>query len=309
MAVPPLLSSAVPVAMNPVAAVRSFLSSHPDADATPCPCGAAEDLRLARRDRHGLPCSLVLCRACGLVRADPQPSEESLRWFYAHVYGRLLRPHGVRFEAMAAAKGNRVAAFAGTAYASVVDIGCGGGWSLVPFAGTRVGYDFDEALMDVGRRQGLDLRCGGPARAADDGVRADLSILSHVLEHVKQPLALLQSLQPIVAPGGRLYVEVPNMTTIGARLRGDAGRYWQRAHLWDFQPEHLDVLLRRAGWAAVQVATHLHVTQMLAEKTTPEDRPLPRLGADVEERLRHMQRVPWRRVRAAARTLRQIVRA
>lgn len=306
--------------------LRRRLAACPDEDPAPCLCGATEDLELVGADRNGLPCRLVLCRACGLIRMDPQPSAAALARFYAEDYRAVYGPHGPRdaelFERMAW-KGelvHGVLAAAGIAMegATILDVGCGGGWTLRALAAAGahgVGYDYDVDLLELGRAiAGLDLRPGGLEAAHRDGVRADVVVYAHVLEHTKDPVAALASLRPLLRRHGVLYVEVPHVRRIAETLDGDAMRYWQRAHLWDFQRPHVEVLARRAGFAPFYSGEDPLSAWIVCRPAEPRPRePLPLLGRRVEAflracerrrrhprtRLRVVARAGWRGMRAA----------
>jgi SAM-dependent methyltransferase len=247
-------------ALDALELAHAELAEHPDAQLVSCPCGQRSDVRVTLSDRHGLPLQLVLCRRCGLIRANPQPSAERLAWFYSQIYRRLYGPFAADDRALFEGKlwkGKLVqnalrAAGVSLPDGPVVDLGCGGGWTLAPFAGAEracIGFDFDERLIGIGKARGLDLRLGGVERARQDGVQAALLIFGHVLEHTLDPVAELRALAPLLSSAGLLYLEVPHTRRIGgAELQDDSSLYWQRAHLWDFQSEHLVALAQRAGY-------------------------------------------------------------
>lgn len=70
----------------------------------------------------------------------------------------------------------------------------------------RVGYDVSPASADHCRRFGIE-----PAAdlAELDGQHFDVVLCHHVLEHLTDPLAALRTLQPLVAPSGRLLLYAP----------------------------------------------------------------------------------------------------
>ncbi len=283
--------------------VERYLEAHPDTDDTPCLCGASRDVQVVERDRDGLRCPLWLCCECGLIRMNPQPSERTLAWFYAHHYRAIYGPHIGDPTALFASmewKGRLVeSALRGAALelrsGPIVDLGCGGGWVLERLRGLgwpTLGYDYDEPLLALGRARGLDLRCGGVREARDQGVRAELLVLAHVLEHTKDPVAHLRSLHPLVAPGGWLYLEVPHTRRIGDALLGQASLYWQRAHLWDFQRPHLDAVARRAGWVPVYASDDRLSVQLICQAGAPApELPMPRIGSKVAAQLRAHERL------------------
>lgn len=46
----------------------------------------------------------------------------------------------------------------------------------------------------------------------------DVIFMNHVLEHIEEPVGLLESLRGLLAPQGRLFIEVPNVRSLRARL-------------------------------------------------------------------------------------------
>jgi SAM-dependent methyltransferase len=278
------------------------LAAHPDARLVGCLCGSGADVRVTLGDRHGLPFCLLLCRRCGLIRANPQPSAEQLVWFYSQVYRRLYGPFARTDDTLFESKlwkGELVrqalaAARISLASGPIVDLGCGGGWTLAPLGSLQqplIGFDFDEGLLALGKSRGLDLRLGGLPRALADGVRAALVIFGHVLEHTLDPEAELRALAALLAPGGLLYLEVPHTRRIGgAALQNDSLRYWQRAHLWDFQREHLRALAERAGydvlWESEDEASVFLLCRPGREAAPAE---FPALGSRVEAQLRRFE--------------------
>ncbi len=106
--------------------------------------------------------------------------------------------------------------------ARVLDFGCNDGWVSREVKRCRPrcevsGADINLAALNRARRRG-----GGvgyfDARNGDlNGKTFDVVILSHVLEHVHERLALLERVVGLIAPGGRLVISVPQ-----ERVRGDS---------------------------------------------------------------------------------------
>lgn len=89
-------------------------------------------------------------------------------------------------------------------------------------------------------------QCGNLDTGADDHPAYGLIFLSHVLEHVPDPLALLGQLQRLTVPGGWLYIEVPNAARFTWSLvhRG----YRCEEHLYDYTIPMLDKMVYASGW-------------------------------------------------------------
>jgi SAM-dependent methyltransferase len=138
----------------------------------------------------------------------------------------------------------------------VLDVGCAYGGFLVAAreAGARhvVGVDVDAGLIELARRQLADHRVAGELLVADvmdpalvDRIgRFDLVMCNDVIEHVVDPEACAGRLAALVAPGGRLYLEIPNGWAVdfmlsdghyglfGITLLGRAGaeEWWRRSY-------------------------------------------------------------------------------
>jgi SAM-dependent methyltransferase len=77
----------------------------------------------------------------------------------------------------------------------------------------------------------------------------DVIVMSHVLEHLLEPRAVLPLLYERLAPGGILYIEVPNIPT--GSLSGYPDHMWaprcDEPHITFFSADALSRLLRSAG--------------------------------------------------------------
>lgn len=227
--------------------------------AVPCLCGAGGGRVIAERDRYGLPSPSVLCCECGVVRTSPRLTDDSLRSFYDNEYRPLytgsVEP-GDDFPEFQRFRGQNISRFLTGILPNrscVVDVGCGTGWTLLPFreAGHRVaGCDLGSTYLDAGRARGLDLRHGDHTALADVAP-FDLVILSHVFEHIADPRKLMEDLKPMLAPGGLVYIELPGLQKIPATF-GDPLRYFQNAHLWSFDLGSLTAVLANYGYRLVK---------------------------------------------------------
>ena len=139
---------------------------------------------------------------------------------------------------------------------SVLDIGCGsGGWlSFARDAGWIAhGADPDRSAVRVAQSQGLDVRVGDINAWTDVAGRMDAVTMSHVIEHVHDPFAVLTKAFKLLRPGGQLYVETPN---IDAGSHAAFGANWRGLetprHLVIFNQQSLMDILHRAGFISIK---------------------------------------------------------
>ncbi len=141
---------------------------------------------------------------------------------------------------------------------TLCDIGCGSGHQLRLFrdCGYQVtGVEINAAARTVAQREAEVYE--GTAEhlpPAITGRRFDVVLLSHVLEHCREPARALENIRQILTPGdGTVIVEVPNNEALGLhRLHGA----WPWAdvprHLHLFTANSLTRLLQAAGLTVVK---------------------------------------------------------
>jgi SAM-dependent methyltransferase len=209
--------------------------------------------------------AVVRCGQCGLARLDPQPQPSELSLYYPGNYwfapdasaaGRLeeayrrlvLRDH-VRFVEQSLRRSR--------ARGPLLDVGSGGGLFLgmMRERGFRgVGLDFSaEAAAVAWKQQGAPAACGRLENAPLAAGRFAAVTMFHVLEHLHDPRAYLISARNLLAPDGRLVVQVPNAASWQFRLLGEA---WTGVdiprHLFDFRDRDLESLLESCGFEVLR---------------------------------------------------------
>jgi len=235
-----------------------------------CPlCGARGHTTLLP-EQTGL--GVVRCRGCGLVHATGQyPAEFLSEDYYA---GRAERTAvSATARPGAARKRRNVALYDRLSHgrigrprpgARALDIGCNTGLLLDVLR--ELGYHTEgierspagETALAAGHTvHGLDIE------AHELGLpRYDLITLTHVLEHLRQPVAGLVWIRRHLVAGGVAVVEVPNW---GDRMRPLWGRRYRPLELGDhvsfFERGTLQAAAERAGltvlqmWSAPQAGT------------------------------------------------------
>lgn len=245
------------------------------AEERPCPlCGGERRQRLGRRGgaahRKGLgvETTVVRCRSCGVLYAHPTllPLGNPYAEHAATEYFALHDSDAKR------AQGRRLAQFArgllGRA-GSVLEVGCGRGELLqgaIDEGWQASGIEMTPEFADLAAARGIEVE-SAPAESARlfDG-RYDLILFAAVLEHLYDPMAVLRRARRATAPGGLLFVDVPNESSLTMR----AGRAYMRLrgrdwsinlsptfppfHVVGFSPRTLARALEMAGYAVVSMA-------------------------------------------------------
>jgi 2-polyprenyl-3-methyl-5-hydroxy-6-metoxy-1,4-benzoquinol methylase len=124
----------------------------------------------------------------------------------------------------------------------LLDVGCGDGafLSLARACGWDVvGLDPDPEAAANASRQGLTVHQGGIEYFQGQSGLFDVITLNHVIEHVHEPVEVLKACRTLLKPGGRLWLETPNIDGFGhARFQ----KNWRGLET----PRHLVLFNRRS---------------------------------------------------------------
>jgi SAM-dependent methyltransferase len=205
------------------------------------------DLQISDK-RYGLTLPLVQCDACGFVFAT-RKSLPALTALYAEL-------DDAEYGASAKARHRQMAhllRWATTGLprpARLLDVGAASG--ILMSEAIALGFDSlgVEPSRPLARRalaDGLEVHEGVLPHPALAGVTFDVVTLVDVIEHVDDPLGLLELCRRHLAPGGRLVVVTPDRSSVAARVLG--ARWWHRrlAHVSYFDRATLSAALARSG--------------------------------------------------------------
>lgn len=142
----------------------------------------------------------------------------------------------------------------------LLDIGCGGGRYLYRMQrhGWQVeGIDFDaQATRRVSERYGIKTYTGDLLAASLPEASFDAITMSHAIEHLVDPAAILRECLRILKPGGKLILVTPNIDSNAAALFGAFWRGWEPPrHLYLFSVSTLQLFLLEAGFAVQEART------------------------------------------------------
>jgi 2-polyprenyl-3-methyl-5-hydroxy-6-metoxy-1,4-benzoquinol methylase len=142
----------------------------------------------------------------------------------------------------------------------LLDVGFGNGNFLKiadEMGWSAEGIDFDVKAVEVAQARGLKVSCSTTAELSAHHESYDVITLSHVIEHVHEPIALLRELYRLLKPGGFLWLETPNIDSLGStRFQ----RHWRGLevprHLTLFNPTSLCESLSHAGFKQIEQQWH-----------------------------------------------------
>lgn len=218
-------------------------------------------------------------RDCGLLWLDPMPAESDIGKAYAtyHTHGddesgvqrvgllerMLRRAYDGMFEATPIFREReqlRSMCLSDCMPGKLLDVGCGDGSRMVRLQalGWNVsGQEVDPvAAAQAYRRSNAPIFVGPLEEATFPESSFDAVTLSHVVEHVHDPLRLLRTCWRLLKTGGLLVVITPNGDSYG---HDRFGFYWRGLepprHLHVFSPRTLRVAATEAGFSKSETWT------------------------------------------------------
>ena len=240
-----------------------------------CPlCGSVESEEVFVGDRYGMGIRTVICPKCKFIYTNPQPTSAEMIKFYSNDYRRYyFSAEDPYLEGFAKSKialtANRraeeifkkVSEYC-TNNPIVLDIGCGEGALLESFRraypeAQLYGCEPDIKYSQYAAERSKSIVING---GLDDfikkekGRKFDIVTISHVLEHMLDPIAALRAIKNILATDGILYIEVPNM--ISEKSHGIS--MFHIAHLVHFIPGSLLFALNISGLSPVKLYLDPH---------------------------------------------------
>lgn len=202
------------------------------------------------------------------MRLDPLPNPAELNTYYPARYwfqddsaestlAELYRRIVVRDHVAFVDRALRGVAVAENRKRLVLDVGCGGGLILhyLRRRGHKgIGLDFSiDAARVAWRTNDVPAACGTLGQAPIVPGSCHAVTMFHVLEHLYDPAGYLSTAHELLAPQGRLIIQVPNAASWQFLLLGE---HWNGLdiprHFWNFKPRDLEVLLDEAGFRIVR---------------------------------------------------------
>ena len=217
-------------------------------------------------DGYPLPAeyNIVICRRCGFVYADPAATQRDYDRFYCE---------WSKYDDSATATGSGLSAYDATRLAitasdiaralpsraaSILDAGCATGGLLTALRDhgfTAVaGLDPSPRCAAACRERGFEAYVGSISTASAPAhmPKFDCVVVSHVLEHVYDIPAFFTAARRLLAPGGHLYIEVPDATCYDDYLYAPFQEF-NTEHINHFSACALENTARRFGFQSIMV--------------------------------------------------------
>jgi SAM-dependent methyltransferase len=224
-----------------------------------CPiCQAGAEFRFAQGAYR-----IFECEECGFGWPDPLPTAEDLDRFYStytrvHLSdSKINRPEHLRIATTLRqlSPGGR----------TLLDVGCGYGQFLdaAREQGFQTfGLDVNPTRVNHAAARGHQVSQEMLTAASFGGRKFDVVVLSHVIEHLRDPKSLLQTIHEVLVPKGMLYIGCPNFGGLHATLAHSRyHHYCPPEHIAFFSAESLRRCAAGAGFGPVQMRFFTHILQ------------------------------------------------
>ena len=152
-----------------------------------------------------------------------------------------------------------------------LDIGCGNGTflSFLKYYGWDVsGVELNPKAAEVAQNHlGVEIFVGELEDASFEENSFDFIMLSHVVEHIPEPLEFLKLVFSLLKKGGTIYAEVPNYESFSQKYSQQCWYAWETPrHLLMFSPKTITELFEKAGFTVTK--TNTRVENLLAWDNT-----------------------------------------
>lgn len=216
---------------------------------------------------------LVECPNCSHVFLNPQPIWQELEPFYTEGYTcyqneqdesspeKLIEKKDSIFFNAESGEFSNIPIVVGGRF---LDVGCGTGDHVATFSQFGMeaeGVEPSAFAAKKAQNLGLKVFCGTLQEAHYPDSQFDVVSMTHVLEHVPQPLEVLQECYRILKPDGILVIGVPNFDSLVFRIEG---KLWGGLQL----PTHLHHF-RGGSLSKAANACDFQVTKLITESIVP----------------------------------------
>lgn len=205
--------------------------------------------------------NLVKCFNCGLVYINPQPEPSELAKYYPEDYGPYDKMNIFKIGRFGKLiknirdyflkKNIREKIVLDDSQKIYFDFGCGGGENMLNIKKKHPnwkieGADISYFACEKARKLGFDVQNGCIEDLQLKKEYYDVINVSHVIEHLNDPLNALKILKNSLKSGGKIIISTPNVDSFAFKIFRS---YWYATdtprHLYLFSKETLSNLLKK----------------------------------------------------------------
>lgn len=213
---------------------------------------------------------LINCHHCQTIFYTPRPTLQELADYYnTSEYRQDYEDSTMAGLDFAKARYQELIDLISTYYPSILsvenkkllDVGCGVGDLLTiankdnwDVTGTEIS---PEATAEANRKLNNKVLAGDLLSLNLPNNHYDLITIYHVIEHLIDPVSVLEKIYHLLKPGGVAFIETPNIASLGAKIKG---KKWSNIkppeHITYFQPSSLKYALSKVGFDRYKVFTN-----------------------------------------------------
>ena len=163
----------------------------------------------------------VICNFCRMIYLNPVLTDHWLEEYYSsnHTEQALTHPSEQEYYNKIYSRGLRTLSSL-VKVETLLDVGCSDGTflDLAQANGIRTfGVEYNEAEIALGREKSHTI-WRGSIEQIPNGHRFDAITLWDVFEHIKHGASFLNSLKDLLNPGGIVFLQIPNSSSLAARV-------------------------------------------------------------------------------------------
>jgi SAM-dependent methyltransferase len=213
----------------------------------------------------------VRCAVCGLVYLRERPDQEDVDCYYPDSYKcfQSYEERGFIMDKLARGVARRklrqIARLIPAGNETLLDYGCGSGtWlALLKELGCTyrmIGTDITGGPLQELRRRGIEAYQCDETTLSQYVKPGSIGAvhLFHVIEHLPNVGRVLEAIRNVLAPGGVLIGQTPNVASLGRRTWGDLWNQWHAPqHLVLFSDQTLKRHAEKAGFEVVKISSSI----------------------------------------------------
>lgn len=216
--------------------------------------------------------NVVCCTKCGFVSCDTPSSQDDYdhfyeEYFYSSAYiDRNFDDNETEYVIRTL---DILSPYLADKNVSIFDIGCSTGVLLKTLYkldyNNLYGVDPSSSCINMlNNHKGIHTKTGSVSNIPFDNIKADVIILSHIVEHIIDLPLALQSIGNKLSKEGLVYVEVPDTTRYDMFDNISPLRFFYLQHVIHFDQYHLSNLFLSNGYQKVKGGQNLRIEGKLS---------------------------------------------